>query len=84
MDFLFRETNALLQQTVQLLEEVIREAMLLPDPLRCMLGSTAGQYGPCQILLLTHKAKNANMDTHTRENACKPAHIHSQTQIKLV
>lgn len=58
--------------------------MFLPNPLRHMLSPSAGQYGPRQTLLLTHKAKNAHMDTHAWENAPKPERIHAQTVIKLV
>lgn len=82
IDFPFRETNALVQQMLGLLEEAAREALFLPNPLRSMLGSSAGQYRPRQSLQLAHKAQDAY--TYAWENAPRPAHKHAPTLIKLV
>lgn len=68
MDFLFRETNAVMQQTVQLLEEVVREAIFLIHsdacwvPLQGNMDLARPSYSPTKPKIHTW--------THTRMGQC--------------
>lgn len=54
-----------MQQTVQLLEEAVRVATFLSNPLRYDWVPLHDNMDAHQTLILTHKAKNAQTDTHT-------------------
>lgn len=70
-----------MRMTNAFLTEVLRVVLLLPDPLRRTVSSSARHVGPCQTLLLTQVAKHtpAYAPPHTR----RTVYICGYTPIKL-